>query len=186
MSKQTKYNSKKPSLLKQLVVVIGLFVFLFGGMFATIVAVDNFKNYNSPYFFAFTCSTLGLVIGLIVARKIKPYIILNPKMLTNYSNLTIMFSIGFIGSFMLVGHYYNSTISNLYKCNTFTVIDKEFHKGGVKRPEKNILILNVEGTSIRLLCTKAYWQTISVGQTANACIYKSPLGFDYLTLPEDK
>ncbi|MBK6840042.1 MAG: hypothetical protein IPG90_18630 [Bacteroidetes bacterium] len=48
--------------------------FLFGGMFATIVAVDNFKNYNSPYFFAFTCSTLGLVIGLIVARKLNLYL----------------------------------------------------------------------------------------------------------------
>jgi hypothetical protein len=186
LTKQTKYNSEKPSTLKQVVVVTGLFVFLFGGILAAIVGVDNFKNYDHPYLFGFTFGTLGLLAGLFVTIKIKPYVILNPKMLTNYSSLTIMFIVGFIGSFMLGGHYFNSTISTLYKCDTFIVIDKEFYKGGFRQPEKNILILSVEGVSKRLLCRQNYWQTISVGQTANACIYKSPIGFDYLTLTVDK
>ena len=166
--------------------ITGLFVFLFGGMFAAIVGIDNFKNYNSPYFFGFTFGTFGLVIGLIVARKIKPYVILNPKMLTNYSNLTIMFSVGFIGSFMLGGQMLNSGFSHLYKCDKFVVLDKGFHKEGYKRVEKNILVMDIENKNYRLLCRHDYWQTISVGQTANACIYKSPIGFDYLTLPDNK
>ncbi|NNV54735.1 hypothetical protein [Limnovirga soli] len=181
-----KYNSKKPSILKQIIVITGLFVFLFGGMFATIIGFDNFKNYDSPYLFVFAFGTLGLVIGIMVAKKIKPYVILNPKMLNNYSNLTIMFSVGFIGGFILLGHHFNSTISTLYKCDTFSVIDKEFHKGGFRQPELNILILNVEGENKRLLCRQNYWQTVSIGQTVNACIYKSPIGLDYTNLPDNK
>jgi hypothetical protein len=186
LGKRTKYNSKIPLTLKKAIVVTGPFVFLFGGMFATIVSVDNFKNYDSPYLFVFTFGSLGLVVGLIVASKIKQYVILNPIMETNYSTLTIMFSVGFIGGFILVGHLFNSTISNLYKCDTFYVSGKEFHKGGFRRPELNVLILDIEGKNQQLYCRQNYWQTISIGQTASACIHKSPIGFNYTTLPDNK
>jgi hypothetical protein len=186
MTKQKIKSFDNVSRLKKIIVVTGIFVSLFGGMFMAIIAIDNFKNYDNPYLFGFTFGTLGLLSGLLLARKIKPYVILNPKMLTNYSSLSIMFTIGFIGISMLGGQYFNTTTSTLYKCDTFIVLDKEFYKGGFRRPEKNILILNVEGVSKRLLCRQNFWQTISVGQTTNACIYKSPIGFDYLTLTVDK
>lgn len=186
MTKQTKSNLKKPSILKQVIVVTGLFASLFGGMFAAIVGIDNFKNYYNPYLFGFTFGTFGLITGLLVSRKIKPYVILNPKMHSNYSNLTIMFSVGFIGSSMLIGHYMNLKISTLHKCDTFAVMDKEFHKGGFRRPELNILIVNIEGENRRLLSRANYWQPITVGQQVNVCIYKSPIGFDFLTLPDNK
>jgi hypothetical protein len=183
MSKRKKYKTGEPSLLKKVVVVTGLFVSLFGGTFAAIVSIDDFKNYDSPYLSAFTFGTFGLVIGLIVARKIRPYVI---EMVSDYSHFTLMFIVGFIGGFMLVGHYFNSTISALYKCDMFYVSDKAFHKGGHRRLELSILILNIDGKNQGLLCRQNYWQAISIGQTANACIFKSPIGFDYTTLPDNK
>lgn len=166
--------------------VLGLFAFLFGGIFAAIIGIDNFKNYYNPYLFGFTFGTAGLVTGILAARKIKPYVILNPRMMINYSSLTIMFSVGFIGCFMLGGHILNARISHLYKCDNFVVMDKEFHKGGYKRAEKNILVIDIENESKKILCKKNYWQTITIGQTARVCIFKSPIGFGYLTLPDNK
>jgi hypothetical protein len=186
MNRHIKHNSEKTSILKNVIVATGLLLILFSGIFAGIIAVDNFKNYNSPYLFAFVFGLFGFVIGMIIAKKIKPFVIINSVMRSNYSHVTTYFSAGFVGYFMLCGHNLNSKISTLYTCDNFTIINKEFYKGGYRRPEKHILVLNIENSNLSLLCSTAYWQTISVGQTANVCIYKSPLGFDYSILNGDK
>ncbi|MES2726806.1 MAG: hypothetical protein V4643_06865 [Bacteroidota bacterium] len=184
MAKQ-KINLKKLSKGKQVIIVTTFFISLFGGMFAAIVGADNFKNYNSPYLFAFTFGAMGLMVGLTIARKIKSFVVFNPVMLMNYSTLAIIFSIGFVGTFMLGGQILNSKISSQYKCDNFVVIDKEFQLG-YKRIKKYILVVNIETQTQRLLCREDYWDAITIGETTNICIFKSPIGFDYLTLADNQ
>lgn len=163
----------------------GFFVSLFSGMFASIVSISKFENYFSPYLFGFTFGILGFIIGIYIAKRIKPHVILNPIMRSNYIQLTGMFSVGFIGCCMLLGFYLNNSTSTIEKCDNFDVVDKIYRKGGFRRVELNILVVNVDGENHRILCNPNYWQTISVGQQINVCVYKSKIGFDYLTLTNE-
>lgn len=186
MTKQKNDKYSNVSTLKKVVVIVGLFTSLFGGMFAAIVAVDNYKNYISPYSFTFLFGGIGLVAGLYVAKVIKPYVILNKTMLANYYLLTIQFSVGFIGSFMLLGFYFNSAISSQVKCDEFALVDTEYTKGGYRRPERNLLYVDIEGKIETFLCSRDYWQSISAGQKVKVCIYDSPIGFDNFILTDDR
>ena len=185
MTKQKKDKYSNVSTLKKVVVTVGLFTSLFGGMFAAIVAVDNYKNYISPYSFTFLCGGIGLVVGLYVARLIKPYVILNKTMLSNYYLLTIQFSLGFIGGFMLLGYYFNSAISSQVKCDEFSIVDTEYTKGGYRRPERNIIYVDIDRKIETFLCSRNFWVNVGSGQKVKVCIYDSPIGFDNLVLTDD-
>lgn len=186
MMNQTKEKFTSTSTFKKVIVIFGYFTSLFGGMFAAIVAVYNYKNYIHPYEFTLCCASFGLVAGLYFAKLLKPYIILNKTMLSNYSNLTIQFSIGFIGGFMLLGYYFNSTISSQLKCDEFSVLKTEHHNGGFRQPERNILYVDIEGKIETILCSRDFWSGVSIGQKVKLCIYNSPIGFDNLVLTDDK
>ncbi len=173
MTKQNKIDYNNVTVLKKVLVMTGLFVSLFGGLFASVVSISKFQNYTHPYIFGFTFGIIGLIIGFYVAKKLKPHIVLNPKMLLNYFNFSIMFSVGFIGIFMLAGQFLNNGTSKLYKCDNFVIVDKKYSKGGFRRPELNILIANIDGKNHRILCQYNYWQRISIGQKVNICIYDS-------------
>jgi hypothetical protein len=185
MTKQKNKPFDNISRLKKVVVVTGIFVSMFGGMFAAIVAIDNFKNYENPYLFGFTFGTIGLLIGLFTAKKIKSKILINQKMQQNYSQLTIFIVTGFIGLVLLLGQNANTILSTKEKYDNYLVVDKVFRKGGYRRVELNILVLNIDGVYHRYITNPNYWQTVSVGQQINACIYKSTIGFDYLKLTNE-
>lgn len=185
MTQQRKSKYDKVTPLKKVLVFVGVFASIFGGMFMAIVAVWNYQNYLHPYIFSFTFGGIGLAIGLFIGRLIKPYVITSKTMLINYYRVTFMFSISFIGGSLLIGEYINSRISSITKCDDFTVVHKEYHKGGYKRPQFNILYIDIDGQVENLLCNPNYWQKISVGQKVNICIYKSPIGFDNLVLADD-
>lgn len=186
MNKQTKLNSKKALSFKHFIVAFILFILPFIGLFCAIVSIDNFKNYNRPYLFAFVFGILGLFIALFISRKIKPYIVLNNKIIQDYDALKILYIVGFIGIILLVGQKINSKLSVIEKCENTIVLQKIFHKGGFRRPEKNILIINIDGKKQKIISERKYWKNISVGQMVRVCVYKSYMGFDSLELLEDK
>jgi len=186
LKKQIKLNSDNASSTKHILVALLLFFLPFVGIFCAIVSVDNFKNYNSPYWFTFIFGIIGLIIALFISRKIKPYIVLNYKMIDSYDNLKILFIIGFIGFTLLIAQKLNSKLSVLEKCESTIVLQKIFHKGGFRRPEKNILIVNINGENQKIISERKYWENISVGQLAKVCVYKSYIGFDSLELLEEK
>ncbi|MBI3519991.1 MAG: hypothetical protein HY062_11615 [Bacteroidetes bacterium] len=173
------------SRLKKVVVVTGIFVFLIGGILAAVFAIVNFQNYNSPYLFGFVFGAIGLLAGLFFANKVKTAIIINQKMQENYYQLTIYIATGFIGIVMLFGQQANTLLSTKEKCDNYIITDKIFRKGGYRRAELNILVINVEGVPHRVITNTNYWKTVSVGQQINACIYSSVIGFDYLTLTNE-
>ena len=182
MTKQNIKSFDNVSRLKKIIVVTGIFVSLFGGIFMAIVAIDNFKNYDKPYLFGFIFGTIGLLTGILIARKIKYSILINQKMQQNYSQLTIFILVGFIGLFLFIGQNANTILSDKLKCDKYAVIDKIFRKGGFRRAELNIFIINIDGIYHRYIAKPNYWQTVSTGQHVDVCIYKSRIGFDYIKL----
>lgn len=185
MTKQKIKSFDNVSRLKKIIVLTGIFVSLFGGIFMAIVAIDNFKNYDNPYLFSFIFGTIGLLTGLFIARKIKSAILLNQKMQQNYFQLSIFILTGFIGLFLLIGQNVNTILSNKEKCNNYAVVDKIFRKGGFRRAELNIFVINVDGVYHKYITKPNYWQTISTGQQIDVCIYKSRIGFNYIKLTNE-
>jgi hypothetical protein len=184
-TKQKKDKYSNVSTLKKVVVMLGYFTALFGGMFAAIIAVDNYKNYIHPYSFTFLFGAVGMIAGLYIAKLIKPYVILNSTMLFNYDILKMPFSMGFAGSFMLLGYFLNTAISSQVKCDEFTVVEIDYKKGGYKYAEQNIINVDIDGKTEKFLCRSDYWKSISIGGKVKVCIYNSPIGFDNLVLTED-
>lgn len=112
MIKEKNRSFEEISRLKKFTVKTGIFVLLFGGMFAAIVAIYNFKNYDNPYLFGFTFGTIGLLTGLFIAKKIKSKILISQQMQQNYFQLTMYVAIGFIGLALLLGQKSNTLLSS--------------------------------------------------------------------------
>jgi uncharacterized protein YneF (UPF0154 family) len=187
MTKQNK-PFDNVSRLEKIVVYTAILVSVFGGMFAAIAAINNFKNYDNPYFFGFSFGIIGLIGGLFVAKRLKTRIVINQKMQEVFYVSTIYIAIGFIGLTMLVGQYANNYLATKDKCDSYYVADKIFKKGGSGRHrgvELNILVVNVGGVNHRIITNNSYWQTVSVGQQIGVCIYKSVIGFDYIELTNE-
>ena len=178
-------NIPKPSMLKKVSVITAFFIFLFGGIFIAVIAISKFQNYDHPWLFAFTFGSIGIITGIVFGKKIKRYIILNPTMLSNYSQFIVLISAGFVGLSMWLGQMINSQLSYLNRCDNFIVEGKEFHKGGYRKPETRILIFNIDGRTQRLICGEKFWRSLSVGQPAKVCIYNGKIGFDYFVLPDN-
>jgi hypothetical protein len=185
MTKQKNKPFDNVNRQKKVIVVTGFFVSLFGGMFSSVVAIDNFKNYENPYLFGFTFGTIGLLTGFIIARKIKSKVLINQKTQQNYSILTIFILTGFIGLFLFLGQNVNKTLSSKDKCENYFVVDKIFRKEGYKQVELNIIVINIDGVNFKYITNSNYWQTISIGQQIEVCIYKSIIGFDFLKLTSE-
>jgi uncharacterized protein YacL len=185
MTRQKNKSFDNVNRLKKVIVVIGILVTLFGGMLAAIVAIDNFKNYESPYLFGFVFGTIGLLIGLLIAIKLKQKIIINRQMQQNYYKAIMFIATGFMGMFMLLGQQANTIFSTKEKCDNYFVVDKIFRKSGHKQREINIIVINIDGVLHKINTNHNYWQTVPVGQQIMTCIYKSKIGFDYLSLPNE-
>ncbi len=184
MLKLKKVDLNNVSKLRKAIVTVGIMIFLFWGIAAGAISVSKFENYIHPYFFGFSFATIGLIIGIIIAKKIKPYIVITKKMHTDFFNIILAISVGFIGTSMLLGHSLNVSLSVVEKCDNYMIVDRQFHKGGFRKPELNIIKINIDGEIFKLLCKHKYWTMIEIGQKVNVCRFKSNIGFDYLVLNE--
>jgi hypothetical protein len=154
---------------------------LVGGLIATVIAINHFKNYNSPYLFGFLFATIGVVAGIWITNKFRPIIIINQKIQQNYSLVKIYVSIGLIGISLLLGHVANSFLAKR-ECGNFKITEKIFKQGGFKQIGLNILIIDIDGVSHRYLANSKSWQQASVGQQAEFCNCKGNIGFDFIKM----
>ena len=177
---------KKPTKAKQIIVLLFFYISLFGGLLASVIAAIKFENYDNPYLFGLTFGTLGLISGFLVGRKIKPYVILNLTMNSNYLYASFLFSFGFIGSFLLIGHYINLSLSKLDYCANYIILNKELIRGGRHTVSKNILVLSSSTRNTNILCDLDYWNNVKIGQKVNLCYYESLIGFNYSELTNNK
>lgn len=169
-------------MFKEILIWIGLFGFFFFGVYTTTIAIINIENYNDFLLFLILFGALGTIIGIITSKKIKSYIVSNDRMDDNYFNIIILIVMGFIGITLLTSQMLNSNFSTLEKYENAIILEKIHYDGGYKKVERNILILNIDGKMTKILCKKNYWQKKHVGDFSKICIYKSPIGFDYIKI----
>ena len=53
-------------------------------------------------------------------------------------------------------------------------------KGGYKRIESNILVIEIDDELHRLITNPSIWQNVTVGEKVNLCLYKGILGFEFI------
>jgi len=180
--------SKEQQKLKQppLWIVITLISSIFIGIFTIIVGIDNIENYERPYLFGLISGGIGLMNGVLIAKKVKPYIAVNPKINRNYGMAISYISIGFIGIFLFISSIVNKKFSEIETQDKFIVVNKHRQESHFRSPEINSLFVNVNGSTQRLICKHFYWDKIRIGQSIDLCCYKSKFGFDFIEITNEK
>jgi len=187
--KSKKQNIEEISKQKRTLIGTFLIISILIGIITSAISVAKFENYIHPYAFGFTFGGIGLFVGLFVFQKyMPPFKKINPKArIEDIIFVAIMFSFGFIGSFMFLGQFLNHSTSKLEKCDNFAVVDKFYRKAKGRIGELNILYINIDGQVQKMSCKRhTYWERISIGQRISVCVYNSRIGFDYLELPNEK
>jgi hypothetical protein len=177
-----KQELKKPPLW----IMIATFLSVMTGILTSVIGINNIQNYYHPYWFGLVFGGVGLMIGIWTALKIKPIIAVNQRLKNDYYLQIMYISIGFFGLFLMSGSFLNQSLSTIDKCDNFPVIDKYRQESRFRQPEINSLIVNINGESHRVICSYEYWSRTSVGQNINLGVHESKLGFDYLTVTNDK
>lgn len=184
MNKHSK--SKKNTEKTGVPVIIGIIIFLFIGIFTIVIGINNIENYFEPYLFGGIFGGVGILFGVLLALRLKPYIAVNNKLKQNYTPAIGYISVGFVGLFLFIGSLVNQRLSKFDSYDHYTVYDKYRQEARFRSPETNTLIVNLKGETVKLVCSHSYWERTEIGQVINLSIYKSKLGFDYVELTDDK
>lgn len=180
--------TKKRQTIKRppLWIVIAMILSMFIGIITAVVGIHKIENYYHPYWFSILFGGIGLAVGFLVAKRYKSSIAVNPKIKSDFGMAIMYISTGFLGVFLFFGSVLNHKLSKIDKCENYMVINKYRTESRYRQPEINSLIVNIDGESQRLICSRDYWFRTSIGQSINLCIHKSKLGFDYISLTNDK
>lgn len=179
---ENKKNLQRISTLRKVLTVTLLMTFTFGGIFSGGISIGKFENYFHPYSFGLLFATIGLLVGVITAKKLKPYFAVTKKLRSDYGGGIFIVSVGFIGTFMLLGHYINQSLSTIEKCNDYTIIDKYYQQGGRNKPPQIDLYINLDGKTEKVKCNLPYYNKVEIGDKINICKYSSLIGFDFYKL----
>jgi dipeptide/tripeptide permease len=182
VKKTKKHKTKNPPLW----IAITLFLSMIGGIFASVVGISEIENYYHPYVFGFICGGFGIIVGLIVANYMKPIIAVNHKIKSNYGMTKMYISVGFIGLFLLLGTTINRNLSHLDQHVSCIITDKYRQESRFRSPEINSLVVNINGDTKRLVCSRKYWFRTRVGQRIGLSLYESSIGFNYIEIANDK
>ncbi len=167
-------------------IMIAIFLSAITGILTAVIGINKIQNYYHPYWFGLIFGGVGLVIGIWTAIKIKPIIAVNNRLKNDYFLPIMYISSGFFGLFLMTGSFLNQSLSTIDKRDNFPVIDKYRQESGYRQPEINSLVVNINGESHTLTCSYDYWYKTSVGDRINLCLHRSKLGFDFITVTNDK
>lgn len=170
----------------QLWIAILILSSIFGGIFTSIVGINNIQNYDHPCWFGFVFGGSGLSVGIWTALRLKPIIAVNQRMKNDYFIPIMFLSIGLFGLFLMTGSFLNQGLSYIDKCDSFPVIDKYRQESRYRQTEINSLIVDINVKSNRIICSRDYWYMTSVGDKIDLCLHKSKLGFGFITVTNDK
>ena len=174
-------ETKKPPIW----IMITTFLSIMVGILTAIIGINKIQNYYHPYWFGLIFGGIGLLIGIWTALKLKPIIAVNQRLKNDYYLPTLFISIGLFGLFLMTGSFLNQGLSKVDKCDYFQVIDKYRQESRFRKPEINSLVVNINGVSHRLMCSRNYWLNTSIGQSIDLCLHKSKFGFDFISVTND-
>ena len=182
MKVKHKINNSKISKLRKGITIVGLVVFSLWGIFASVLSIIKIQNYVHPYFFGLCLGIVGLVLGIFMSIRLKPYVCFNSKMYNEYVRIPVSIVSGFIGSLLFLGVTINQSLSQIEKCGYYKVVDKMYREGRSRQPSIIKLYVEMDRKINTIHCNQKYWESVIIGQEIYICYYKSKLGFDYLLL----
>lgn len=172
---------KRPPLWIVIVNILSVFV----GLLTAVIGITKIVNYYHPYWFGLIFGSIGLVLGIMTALKLKPYITVYQKVKNEFGLVVMYISTGFIGIILLTGSIINKGLSNVENRDNYAVINKYRQEGRARSPEINSLFVNINRNSHRLICRHDYWDKIQTGQSIDLTLYKSKLGFDFIEISDE-
>ncbi len=175
-------REQKPPLLISILITLSVFI----GLITGVIGIHNIENYYHPYIFGTIFGGFGVFIGIWVASKLKPIIAVNDRMRKDYHIPTMFIVTGFAGLLLMSSVFINDGLSRVDKYGNYQVINKYRQESKYRQVEINSLIVDLEGKSFRLVCSRNYWYKTSIGQQINLCLHKSKLGFDFISIINDK
>ena len=162
-------------------------VFIFWGIILAVLAVRNIRNYHEPYKFTIIIASLSILIGVVSTRTIRPFLKLNNIQANNFYLAHLYMTIGFFGTFMLIGHNVNSSLSTKTVCENYPLINKIItERKGRYGGNDHLLYLNISNKILEIETNSKYWKAVETGNEINICKYESRIGFDYLVLSDEK
>ncbi|WP_027878843.1 hypothetical protein [Mesoflavibacter zeaxanthinifaciens] len=171
---------------KKNAIILGLFIFssLFVSLFLTIIAFKDIPKYDSPYIFTATVSIIGIFLGYLVLKKVKP-IILRFSLKKNddgtMSALVLMITTGII---FFAFNELNISLSQKTKCDSFYITNKYSEESGFRKPEINTLVVDLINKKETVVCKHELWLSKEIGDRINLCFYESFFGFNYIEINE--
>jgi len=181
MTKKQTIEIQKPPIWIAILTVLLIFI----GILTSIIGITKIQNYYHPYWFGLIFGGLGLIVGIWIAIKLKPIIAINQRLKNDYYLPIMYISIGFFGLFLMTGSFVNQGLSTVDKFDKYRVINKYRQESRFRQPEINSLVIDINGKSHRLICSREYWFRTSIGQSIDLCLYSSKLGFDFITVIND-
>lgn len=180
----TKKQLKRKNLPFWILIILILSIFI--GIFGAIIGIDKIKNFDHPYLFGLIFGSVGVIIGIWVAIKLKRHIALNPHVKQNYVIVIIFIATGFFGVSLMLSTFLNLRLSDIDKCERYQVINKYRQEYRFRQSEVNSLVVDINGKSCTLVCSREYWIRTSIGDNIDLCLHKSKLGFDFISIKNDK
>jgi hypothetical protein len=167
-------------------IVIAVISSIFIGIFGAIVGIDKIRNYYHPYLFGLIFGGIGVIIGIWFSKKVKRHIAVNLRTKQNYVPVIMFIATGLFGVSLMLGSFLNQGLSEIEKCDRYQVINKYRQESRFRQPEINSLVVDLNGKSFRLVCSRNYWIRTAIGQRIDLCLHNSKLGFDFISATYDK
>jgi len=142
ISKQS--NKEIPTTLFRIIMIVLLLI----GVTTTVFGIHRIENYNEPYIFGIIFGGMGLVTGVLIALKIKPYTSERNDYFTSFLSIILFF----FGIFLFSGSKVNEKLSVTGKNEQYVVTDKFRQKSGYRTPEINSLVVDINGSRNSLVC----------------------------------
>jgi len=157
------------------------------GIFLAVTAIITIRNYFQPYLFLIFIGIISAIISFISTRKIKPYLKLNNKQSNDYYLTYLYICIGFFGLLLFICNKLNVTFLSDKICDNYSIVDKEhIERQGRYSTDESILYLDFGGRTEKVLLNYKYWNQVQIDDEINVCKGKSHIGFDFLTLTDEK
>jgi hypothetical protein len=175
-------SERNPNILLVIIIMLSFF----GGLIAAVVAINRVENYESPYYFVAIFGGTGLIVGIILSNKLKPYLAVNPRIKNNYTQSIINICIACIGLTFYLASHLNTASSTLLNCKNYQMLNKYRQKYRYGSPEINSIVINMNGEPRRLVTSRKFWYQTSIGRTVHICSYHGLLGFNSYEIVNDK